>query len=167
MSQDFRGSYRVSFLHGIQSDRERQDEDDDRTADRVSGQNGNDSGDQQNQGKRFEQPTQHRMQKAVGPGCGIAVGAVPIEPLSGLVAAQTVQPTAKRRANFLRRAIPEAVFNELRTIRHGAHPKILMPSETDTARAGWFDGMTIRTAAAADLACHIYPFSASGFDSYQ
>jgi hypothetical protein len=117
--QDFRCPYGVSFLHGIESDRERQDKDDDRTTDRVAGQNGNNAGGQQNQGKRLQQSTQHCAQDAVGPGCRIAVGAILIEPLPGLVRTQTLQPAAKRRADLLRRELPEAVLGELRVIRHG------------------------------------------------
>jgi hypothetical protein len=75
----------------------------------------------QDQGKRFEQAAQDRAQDAVGLGCRIAVGAILIEPLPGLVAAQTFQPAAQRRANFLRRMIPEIVLNGLQFI-HGGLP---------------------------------------------
>jgi hypothetical protein len=44
------------------------------------------------------------------------------EPLPGLAAAQTFQAASKRRANFLRRLIPEIVLNG-RQIIHGALPK--------------------------------------------
>ena len=73
----------------------------------------------QDQGKRFEQAAQYRAQDAVGLGCRIAVGAILIEPLPGLVCTQTLQPAAKRRADLLGREIPEAVLSELRVIRHG------------------------------------------------
>jgi hypothetical protein len=42
------------------------------------------------------------------------------EPLRGFVAAKANQPAAKRRADFLARAIPESILGKLRTIVHGA-----------------------------------------------
>jgi hypothetical protein len=43
--------------------------------------------------------------------------------LPGLVAAQTFQPATKRRANFLRRLIPEILLDG-RQIIHGALPNL-------------------------------------------
>ena len=119
--QDFRGSHRVSFLHGIEPDRERQDEDDDRAADLVAGQHRNDAGGQQNQGKRFEQAAEHRPQQAVGPGRRIAVGAILIEPPRGLVGAQPLRPAVQRCTDFPRRKLPEGVLGQLQTIRQTIH----------------------------------------------
>ena len=95
--QDFRGPDRVSFLHGVEPDRERQDQDDDRAADLVAGQHRDDAGGQQNQRQRLEQAAEHRAQQAVGLGRRVAVGAVLVEPPRGLVGASA--PAARSSAS--------------------------------------------------------------------
>jgi hypothetical protein len=56
--QNIRDPDRVSFLHGVEPDGERQDRNDDRTADRIAGHNRNDARSQQDQRQRLEQSTE-------------------------------------------------------------------------------------------------------------
>ena len=55
--QDIGGSDGVSFLYRVEPDRERQDRDDNRTADRIAGRDGNDARSQQDQREGLEQST--------------------------------------------------------------------------------------------------------------
>ena len=179
--------HRVPFLHGVESDRERQNEDDDRAADRVAGQNGNDAGDQENEGKRFEQPAQHRAQQAVGPGRCVAVRAIPVEPLPGLAGTQAIRPAMQRGANCLRREIPETVLSDLQSIGHGTLPKYSCNPIERGADTAMVHSMAIRTAAAFEPTCQVlsrqvlcpqvlvpkfcvpqvYPHPGNGFDPHQ
>ena len=101
--------------------------------------------DKQNQGQRFEQSAQYGTQQAIGLGGRIAVRPILIEPLPRLLAAEAFQPTAERRANFLRRVVPEVLLGKLRTIRHGA---LRIGHAIQLKRSADAECMTNRTAAA-------------------
>ncbi len=121
----------MSLLHGIEADRDRQDQDDDRAADAVAGQNRNDARDKQDQRQRFEQAAQHGAQRADDPARRVAIGAVAVEAFRRLLRGEPVRRTAEPFAGLLGRAVPETVLGILGIFGH----KLLRQSGDDpTAR---------------------------------
>jgi hypothetical protein len=90
-AQNLGGSHRVSLLQRVEADRDRQDQDDDRAADRVAGQNGDDARNEQDQRQRLQQPAQHGAQRTDRPGRRVAVGAIAREASCRLVIAETIR----------------------------------------------------------------------------
>ncbi len=92
-AKDFRGADRVAFLDGIEPDRERQDQDDDESADLVASEHRDDAGNQKDQRQGLQQAAEHRVHRAFGTGRGVAVRPEAVEAPGGGRRSQTSEPT--------------------------------------------------------------------------